>query len=75
MDKGLIEVLATNDPVKLNFAQTVLRDADIETVTLDAQTSTLFGGSLPWIKRRLLVREEDAAQARRLLDAAMPKDV
>lgn len=70
----MIEILSTNDPIRLNFAQTVLRDAGIEAVTLDAETSALFGGSLPWVKRRLLVAEDDANQARRLLEAVMPQD-
>lgn len=70
----MIEILSTNDPVRLNFAQTVLRDAGIEAITLDAETSAVFGGSLPWVKRRLLVRDDDEAQARRLLKEAMPSD-
>jgi hypothetical protein len=70
----LIEILSTNDPVKLNFAETVLRDAGVRTVTLDAETSAIFGGSLPWVKRRLLVSEDDEARARRVLAEAMPKD-
>lgn len=70
----MIEILSTNDPVKLNFAETVLRDAGVRTVTLDAETSAIFGGSLPWVKRRLLVAEDDEPRARRLLQEAMPKD-
>lgn len=70
----MIEVLTTNDPIRLNFAQAVLKEAGIETMTLDANTAAVFGGSLPWIKRRLLVPEEDGARARRLLADAMPKD-
>ena len=70
----MIEVLTTNDPIRLNFAQTVLKEAGIETMTLDANTAAIFGGSLPWIKRRLLVAEEDGAKAKRLLADALPKD-
>jgi len=70
----LIEVLSTNDPIRLNFAETVLRDAGIHAVTLDAETSALFGGSLPWVKRRILVAEDDEAKARRVLAEAMPGD-
>lgn len=68
----MIEVLTTNDPVRLNFAQAVLKDAGIETHVLDANTSALFGGALPWVKRRLLVREADGDRARRLLAEALP---
>jgi len=70
----VIEVLTTNDPIKLNFAETVLRDAGIETMTLDANTAAVFGGSLPWVKRRLLVPEADGPEAKRVLAEAMPKD-
>ena len=70
----MIEVLTTNDAIRLNFAETVLKDAGIQTVTLDANTAAVFGGSLPWIKRRLLVPEADGPRARRVLAEAMPKD-
>jgi hypothetical protein len=70
----MIEVLATNDPVKLSFAQAVLKEAGIEAVTLDEQTASTFGGALPWIKRRILVREEDGARAKTLLAAALKGD-
>lgn len=71
----MIEVFATNDPVRLSFAQAVLQSAGIEAVVLDAETSSLFGGSLPWIKRRVMVAEEDADAARRhLTDALKDQD-
>lgn len=69
----MIEVLNSNDPVRINFAETVLRDAGIKAVTLDENTSALFGGSLPWVKRRLLVSEADAQDAKRILAEALPK--
>ncbi|XBQ17749.1 MAG: DUF2007 domain-containing protein [Oceanicaulis sp.] len=67
-------MLTTNDPVRLNFAEAVLKDAGIETHTLDANTAAVFGGALPWVKRRLLVREADGDRARKLLADALPKD-
>tara|TARA_E500000318_G_scaffold23340_1_gene23731 strand:+ start:313 stop:534 length:222 start_codon:yes stop_codon:yes gene_type:complete len=70
----MIEVLATNDPVKLSFAQAILKEAGIETVTLDEQTSSTFGGALPWIKRRILVREQDADRAKSMLIDALKDD-
>ncbi|WP_306015979.1 DUF2007 domain-containing protein [Oceanicaulis sp. MMSF_3324] len=70
----MIEVLATNDPVKLSFAQAVLKEAGIEAVTLDEQTASNFGGALPWIKRRMLVRDEDGARAKSLLADALKGD-
>lgn len=70
----MIEVLATNDPVKLSFAQAILKEAEIEAVTLDEQTSSTFGGALPWIKRRILVREHDGDRAKSILLDALKDD-
>lgn len=67
----MIEVLNTNDPVKLSFAQAVLKEAGISAVVLDAETAGLFGGALPWIKRRVLVPDEMAEKARRVLAEAL----
>ena len=64
------EVLRTNDPVKLSFAESVLGDAGIESVTLDEGMSSLYGGGLPFIKRRLMVVDEDASRAASLLEEA-----
>ncbi|MCP2670794.1 DUF2007 domain-containing protein [Maricaulaceae bacterium EIL42A08] len=70
----MIEVLSTNDPIRLNFAQTVLRDAGLNAVTLDGETASTFGGALPWVQRRILVPEDEAAQAKRLLKEFLPSD-
>lgn len=66
----MIEVLNTNDPVKLSFAEAVLKEAGISTIVLDAETAGLFGGALPWIKRRVLVPDELADKAKRVLAEA-----
>lgn len=68
----MVEVFATNDPVRLSFAEAVLRQAGVEAVVLDSHTAGLFAGALPWIKRRVLVAEEDEAAARRALAEALP---
>ena len=70
----MIEVFKTNDPVRLSYAEAILREAGIEPVVLDAQTAGLFGGALPWIKRRMLVAEDSAERAKELLDAAFAGD-
>lgn len=67
----MIEIAATNDPVKLSFIQAVLKDAGIRAVVLDAETAGLFGGALPWVKRRVLVPDELADKARSLLADAL----
>jgi pyruvate/2-oxoglutarate dehydrogenase complex dihydrolipoamide dehydrogenase (E3) component len=74
-NRSMIEVFKTNDPVRLSYAEAILREAGIEPVVLDAQTAGLFGGALPWIKRRMLVDEASAGRAKTLLDAAARRAV
>jgi hypothetical protein len=66
----MIEVFRTNDPVQLSFAENVLRDAGIEPITLDGETAGVYGGALPFIKRRIMVIDEDAHLARTALEKA-----
>ncbi|MGP1276060.1 MAG: putative signal transducing protein [Caulobacterales bacterium] len=71
----MIEIVTTNDPVKLSFIEAVLKEAGIRAVVLDAETAGMFGGALPWVKRRVLVPDEQAAKARSVLaDALDPSD-
>ena len=62
----MIELLRTNDLVQLSFLDAVLRDAGIEPIVLDQHMSVLEGsaGAIP---RRLMVVDEDADAARRIL--------
>ena len=62
-------LLMTNDPVRLSFILSVLQQAGIEAVVLDAWMSALEG-SIGAIPRRVAVAPEDAAQARRVLREA-----
>jgi hypothetical protein len=59
-------LLASNNLIRLNFLTSLLRDAGIEAIMLDHQTSTLEGstGAIP---RRLAVACGDASRARRVL--------
>lgn len=66
----MIEVHRTNDPVEMSFAQSVLKEAGIESFIADAQTSSLLGGSLKQLRPRLMVAEDDAEEARQLLEDA-----
>jgi len=62
-----VRVLATsNDPVRLSFLTALLADAGVTAFVLDAHTSAVEG-SIGAIPRRLVVREEDEARARRVL--------
>jgi len=64
------DVLTTQDPVKLSFARDVLAQAGIESVVLDSNTASVFGGGVVFVQQRLAVLDEDAAEAKALLDKA-----
>lgn len=66
---AMIELIRTNDAVVLSFAQSLLKDAGIETLLADENMSVL-DGSIGILPRRLLVDDEDAAQARNILSDA-----
>jgi hypothetical protein len=59
-------ILKTNDPVLLNYAEVLLRDAGIHAVVFDAEAS-IMDGSMGMLPRRLMVGDEDEAAARSLL--------
>lgn len=60
------ELLRTNDPVRLSFIGSVLRDSGIDSVVFDEHTS-IVEGSIGILPRRLMVLDEDYDAARRLL--------
>ncbi len=60
------EILKTNDPVVLSFARHLLAGAGIEAVLFDGHASSVEG-SIGAIPRRLMVRCQDEAAARRAL--------
>ena len=62
-------VATTNDPVRLSFLVALLRDAGIVAVLLDSHISAVEG-SIGAFPRRLAVAEDDARQARRVLEEA-----
>jgi Putative prokaryotic signal transducing protein len=63
------ELLRTNDPVRLSFLQVLLKDARIDSLVLDHNTS-LVEGSIGAIPRRLMVAQSDYWRAREILAAA-----
>lgn len=63
-------LLKTNDPVLLDFAQVLLRDAGIEAVVFDADMSVM-DGSLGILPRRLMVADADFERASAMLKEAM----
>ncbi|MFQ5784206.1 MAG: DUF2007 domain-containing protein [Alphaproteobacteria bacterium] len=65
----MVELLQTNDAVRLSWVIALLADAEIEAVVLDNHTSVVEG-SIGAIPRRVMVDDDDLAQARRVLEAA-----
>lgn len=60
------EIIRSNDPVLLGFAQVLLRDAGLEAVLMD-QNMSVMEGSIGILQRRLMVASGDWATARRVL--------
>ena len=60
------ELIRANDPVLLSFAESLMKDAGIACFIAD-QGMSVLEGSLGMLPRRLLVDEEMADQARRIL--------
>jgi len=65
------DVLKTNDPVLLNFAQVLLKDADIQAFVFDSHMSVM-DGSLGILPRRLMVSEDDFERASAVLKSSLP---
>jgi len=63
------ELLRSNDPVLINFAESILRQAGIGSLVADQHISVIEG-SIGAFPRRLLVKPEDAATARQVLREA-----
>ncbi|MBL0937076.1 MAG: DUF2007 domain-containing protein [Rhizobiaceae bacterium] len=63
------ELMRTNDIVLISFVETLLRDADIDFFVADENMSILEG-SLGILPRRVMVVDDDFAQARRVLSDA-----
>jgi len=66
------EILKSNNPVDLSYAEAVLKDAGIDSVVFDENMSVL-DGSMVILPRRLMVLDEDETRAVALLrDALKP---
>ena len=65
----MIELIRTNDTVRLSWLQALLAAAGIEAVVLDGYTS-IMEGSIGAIPRRLVVAASDYPRARAALLAA-----
>jgi hypothetical protein len=68
------EILKTNDPVLLNFAQVVLGEAGMKAIVFDENMSVM-DGSLGILPRRLMVADDEFDRATSLLESALPDEV
>jgi len=67
-------IVTTNNPATLNFAEAVLKEAEIGYFVLDQNMNVLEPGIM--IPRRLMVIDEDETAARRQLSlAGLEKDL
>lgn len=62
----MIEIMRSNDPVALSFAESLMKDAGIFAMIAD-QGMSVLEGSLGILQRRLMVDGERADEARRIL--------
>ncbi|KAA0699680.1 DUF2007 domain-containing protein [Neorhizobium sp. P12A] len=60
------ELIRTNDPVLLSYAESLMKDAGIHCFIAD-QAMSILEGSLGMLPRRFMVEEDRATQARRIL--------
>ena len=65
----MICIIRTMNPVTLSFAQAVLKDSEIESFLFDVNCSVLDGSTI-LVRKRLMIIDEDEADARELLEAA-----
>ena len=65
----MLELIRTNDPVLLSFAESLMKDAGIHCMIAD-QGMSILEGSLGMLPRRFLVESDRAAEARAILTDA-----
>ncbi|MCB1448365.1 MAG: DUF2007 domain-containing protein [Rhizobiaceae bacterium] len=65
----MIEIMRSNDPVALSFAESLMKDAGIFAMVAD-QGMSVLEGSLGILQRRLMVESDRADEARRILTDA-----
>jgi hypothetical protein len=65
------DVLKTNNPVLLNFAEALLSDAGIRAIVFDSHMSVM-DGSIGILPRRLMVSDGDFDRASDVLKNSLP---
>ena len=67
--ENVIEIMRSNDPVALSFAESLMKDAGIYAMIAD-QGMSILEGSLGMLPRRFLVESDREDEARRILKDA-----
>lgn len=62
----MVELVRTNDPVLISWLVAALAEEGIEVLVLDGFTSAIEG-SISAIQRRVMVADDDAVRAKRVL--------
>lgn len=62
----MMELLKTTNPTTPPFVQALLRERGLECVVFDQNVSSLMGG-LPFFPQRIMVADDDYAEARMIL--------
>lgn len=71
----MYEMIRSNDPVLLSFAESLMKDAGIACMVAD-QSMSVLEGSLGMLPRRLLVEDGRADEARKILmDAGLSDEL
>jgi Putative prokaryotic signal transducing protein len=71
----MIELIRTNDPVLISFVEALMRDAGIVYFVAD-QNMSVLDGSIGVLPRRIMIHDQDAERARRILaDAGIAKEI
>lgn len=65
----MIEIMRTNNPVSLSYAESLLKDRGIQCFVAD-QGMSILEGSLGILQRRLMVESDRADEARMVLREA-----
>lgn len=62
---AMVELIRTTDPVLLSWLEMTFRERGIKAIVFDAYTSTVYGGALDAVPRRVMVAADhlDRAQA------------
>ena len=63
----MIELTRTDDPVLLAWLQSRFEEEGIAAMVFDAHTSSLYGGALDAVNRRIMVDDDDLQRALSIL--------